>query len=351
VSERSEARKAARAQKKEVRQAARAEKRGVKVAARAAKKTVKAAAKTDKREARAQKKTTKQAAKEARREGKGPKTGHFWRELLVADDLRLREHIRTGSIDVRTGAHVRLHKGKNLEEARAAFTQALGTPRQGGEHLVLLLHGYGGKARRMVPLRDALRTEGFVAEVVQYPSLFRSVDETSKSIADLCVGSAALHGGRIKTVSLVAFSMGGLVASSVVTMLLQREAGFVPGRLVTIGTPHRGSPLADVTNWLSFLGGPNITRLCTRNDEELASLRRSGVSFGVIAGDGVKNGWHTLGQLRDGDGVVPLNSAVIEGAEDKLVLQHVKHTALPSNPVVLESVGRYLKTGRFGGAR
>jgi pimeloyl-ACP methyl ester carboxylesterase len=342
------ARKAARAQKKDARQAERAKKRVARQGERVARKAVKASAKAQKVEVRAKKQAANRAAKEARRAGKGPATGHFWREVLVADDLRLREHIRTGSVDVRTATNARLHKGKSLEEGRAVFTHALGTPRQAGDHLVLLLHGYGGKARRMVPLRDALRAEGFVAEVVQYPSLFRSVDEIAKSIADLCVGSAALHGGRIKTVSLVAFSMGGLVASSVVTMLQQRNAGFALGRLVTIGTPHRGSPLADLTNWLSFLGGPNITRLCTRNDEELASLRRSGVPFGVIAGDGVRNGWTLVGQLRDGDGVVPLSSAVIEGAEDQLVVQKVKHTRLPGNTTVLESVGRYLRSGRFG---
>lgn len=174
---------------------------------------------------------------------KRPKTlggTQFWSDRVVVDDHRLQEHVRFGRARVLDGADRRLHTGRSIDDARRAFDKAVARPRQRGEHLVIFLHGYGGKTKRMIKLRDAARKAGFTAEVVQYPSLFRTLEELAASITDLVVASAAAH-GRIKKVSVVAFSMGGLVASLVMHRVHQRRDAPALASLVTIGTPHGGS--------------------------------------------------------------------------------------------------------------
>ncbi len=277
----------------------------------------------------------------------GPQTlggTQFWRDRLVVDDHRIQQHVRFGRVRVLDPYDRRLHTGTTYSAALAAFTKAVGTSHQRGDHLVVLLHGYGGKATpRMVPLRDAVRAAGFVAEVVQYPSFFRTVDELASSITDLVAASAAHHRG-IKQVSLVAFSLGGLVASAVMAKLALRKGTPRLGRLVTVGTPHLGSRIANFTKWLTFIGGPNITELVVRDRRELAVLQ---VPLGVVAGRGFINGWVLLGLLGDGDGVVELESALGVGAADSLMVNGVKHTRLPAHSEVVEGVVRFLKTGQF----
>lgn len=278
---------------------------------------------------------------------KRPKTlggTQFWRDRVVIDDHRLPQHVRFGRVRVLDAEDRRIHTGVMFTAAHAAFTKAVGKPKQHGDHLVMLLHGYGGRTSRMFALRDAARAAGFVAEVIQYPSFFRTIDELAGSIADLIIASAAHHRGRIKTVSLVAFSMGGLVASAVMAKLAQRRGAPRLGSLVTIGTPHLGSPIAGLTTWLAWLGGPNISELLVRDRRELAVLP---VPLGVVAGRGHRNGWTLLGLMGDGDGIVELVSALGSGASDQLVIDGVKHARLANNEAVIDAVVRFLATGRF----
>jgi pimeloyl-ACP methyl ester carboxylesterase len=285
---------------------------------------------------------------------KKPKTlggTQFWADRVVVDDHRLQEHVRFGRARVLDGADRRLHTGRSLDDARRAFDDAVARPRQRGDHLVFFLHGYGGKTRRMFKLRDAAREAGFTAEVVQYPSLFRTIEELAASISDLVVESAAAH-GRIKKVSLVAFSMGGLVASLVAHRLVQRRDAPSLARLITIGTPHGGSPLADVTKWLTSLGGPNIAELTTASRRAMRHLPEAKAArIGVVGSGGFRNGWTLLGLIGEGDGIVELSSAVDVPNAARFVVEGVRHTELPSDPAVIDAVTTFLDAGQFSSTR
>jgi len=197
----------------------------------------------------------------------------------------LASHVRFGRARVLAAADYRLHTGSSVDDAREAFERHVPRSKQRGSHLVVLLHGYGGKATRMSPLRDAVREAGMRAEVVQYPSLFRTIDETASSIVDLVEASAAAH-GQVQTVSMVGFSMGGLVASQAMRRLNDRRDSPKIGRLVTIGTPHGGSRIADLFKPLTFLGGPNVSELAHSSRQAFGHLKGLRVPVGVVAGVG-----------------------------------------------------------------
>jgi hypothetical protein len=98
--------------------------------------------------------------------------------------------------------------------------------------------------------------------------------------------------------------------------------------------------------WATFAGGPNISDLTTFNRESLAHLRGLTVPLGVIGGAGYRNlYWPILG---DGDGIVPIGSAVdVAGAVGQFVVDGYKHTALPAAPEVIEQALSFLETDRF----
>ncbi len=264
----------------------------------------------------------------------------FWRDRLVRRAHRLQEHVRLGHHRVLTPENRRLHSSFSFDDALAALGQAAPRSRSAPRQVVFLLHGYGGRTTRMAPLRDALQAAGLAAEVVQHPSLLRNVDEVAANIAKLVTESVS----NSTTVSFVGFSMGGLVSVRAANLLVAQRGAPRVARVVTIGTPFQGSPLADLASFLTVLGGPTVANLRQRG---VAELTREDVPLGVIAGRGHRNGWTALGVLGTGDGVVELGSAAPEGATDQLVVHGVKHTRLPANGEVIAGVVRFLRRGRF----
>lgn len=82
--------------------------------------------------------------------------------------------------------------------------------------------------------------------LVLYPYDWRkSVEHAADGLADLLDGANAQHGAAAE-ISLIAHSMGGLVARHYLESgrFTTRPAYAAVRRLVTLGTPHRGSPLA-----------------------------------------------------------------------------------------------------------
>lgn len=145
--------------------------------------------------------------------------------------------------------------------------------------------------------------------------------------------------------SIVAHSMGGLVARRVVYLRPNEVVG-----LVTLGTPHHGTPLAEEYEWLGiFVSGQKAIR-----DVKPEAVARFNQKYPVsqmpfyndgklytIAGDAdgwADRGWKgelavgwTILSLKygyDNDGVVIEGQATIEGAEHVKTYMHYNHLEL-----------------------
>ena len=158
---------------------------------------------------------------------------------------------------------------------------------------------------------------------------------------------------------ILAHSMGGLVARQLVYM---RPGEVVD--LVTLGTPHQGTPLAKEYEWLGmFVHGKEaikdvtpeaVARFNRRFPVEKSPFYQNGKLY-TIAGDadgwgdrGWKGelavGW-TLLALKyhtDSDGVVEEGKATLPGAEHVKTFSHLNHLELIQSPVVAELVSKLL---------
>jgi len=107
-------------------------------------------------------------------------------------------------------------------------------------HLVVLLHGWAGWSRQLLSLEQHLA-----------PRLGRRVVRAQFGRGLDCIRGCAERAnaaierfaerGPLESVDLVGFSMGGLVATE---LLKSWDQGRRVRSVVTLGTPHRGSPLA-----------------------------------------------------------------------------------------------------------
>lgn len=219
-------------------------------------------------------------------------------------------------------------------------------------HVVLLVHGLDEPGSIWDQLAPALRDAGCTPVRFDYPNDQRIAD--SADLLDAALRRLSARG--VERVSVVAHSMGGLVTRDALTRdeLLARPDPPRPrvDRLITLGTPHAGSPWAG-WRWAAELreqaerlmgepmpeaedlyrfsfdgegeagadlrpGSPFLTDLNTRPNPD-------GVAITCVVGalitppPGASPELNRLAQTL-GDGVVPVPSAQLEGCDDIVFL-------------------------------
>ena len=190
---------------------------------------------------------------------------------------------------------------------------------------VLLVPGYGGSTAALQPLADRLAAEGRDATVVDVPG-----DGTGDlgAAADVLgeAADAALERTGAGSVDVVGYSAGGVVAR-----LWAADGGAaVARRIVTLGSPHHGTTLADLAGQLA----PDCPDAC----RQLAT--GSPLLAGLNAGDETPEGpaWVSIWTAQD-QTVTPPESARLDGALELPVQSvcadaQVGHGELPRDPLV-----------------
>lgn len=213
-----------------------------------------------------------------------------------------------------------------------------------GNDKVVLLHGLGRSEMAMLLIDSALTEAGFDVHSVGYPSTDRTPDALveiiSREINDCCVGGP-------ETVHFVGHSLGGLLIRA---YLGQHEPERL-GRVVLLGTPNKGSELANaearrsVPNSILEMAGPAAEALRTGPTGFPASLPAPYYPVGVIAGTrdtAMANKWLPL----PNDGMVSVESARLDGMTDFITFD-VSHWELRSEPIVVKQVVAFLSNERF----
>ena len=195
---------------------------------------------------------------------------------------------------------------------------------------VLLLHGFFQTRNVWEMMEDRLRHDGFGVFSFDLGGLFwrfntRSITDLSALIADKIEGICARHG--LERFHIIGHSKGGLVARH----YIQQHGGDRRAKsLITLGTPHHGTPTAMLGLGI-FAGG-----LLARSSFEMLPhsalvrmLRRDtfppGIPFSSIysKADVVCPWWSSVLRPRDG-----------ETSMRNLVARGVGHTALTHDPGV-----------------
>jgi triacylglycerol lipase len=158
---------------------------------------------------------------------------------------------------------------------------------------------------------------------------------------------------------IIAHSMGGIVSRHYVGQHPERVAG-----LVTLATPHHGSPLADSFGWVGFFMGagdaidnlsPDYLEQFNRqfpvpdssNDDNCKIYTISGDSDGYDSfgwGGELFFGWPMLRLFywTDNDGIVPAPSTFIDGAVHIGHFPDLDHYDLVREPDVAVRAAKYL---------
>jgi len=215
-------------------------------------------------------------------------------------------------------------------------------PAPAGADQVVLLHGLGRTESAMLILENSLAGAGFEVHNIGYPSNDETPDQlvarVSAAINTCCANNE-------RTVHFVGHSLGGLLIRAYLADGLPDNMG----RVVLLGTPNRGSELADLeeglTSTILELAGPTAQMLGTGPDGFPASLPAPNFEVGVIAGTMdaiVTNEWLPL----PNDSMVSLESAKLEGMSDFRAIE-VTHFGLRNNPIVAEATIAFLKDGAF----
>ena len=207
---------------------------------------------------------------------------------------------------------------------------------------VILLHGLGTSAQgvTMRPLARRLSAAGFAPVRLDYPSSRMDIDGARRWLGRR-IGAAS---ARFERCHLVGHSLGGVLAARLACEVDPARRG----RVVQLGAPNLGSPLAALA-----LRVPPAARVLGPALQDLARgpspCDTQGI--GAIAGS---TSWGPPARLPGGlgtpfsgasDGKVSVTSA-LWGAEATLVLP-VGHAFLPLSRRVAEATITYLRDGRF----
>jgi len=201
---------------------------------------------------------------------------------------------------------------------------------------IILVHGLWMKGQEMYLLRRRLQRAGYRVCRFSYRSVASDLGENAARL------NAFLQQVEGDTVHFVAHSLGGLV----VRRLFHDFPAQRPGRIVTLGTPHSGSYVADRMSRNTL-----FRRLLGRSLMPLTGELPpwpGGRDLGSIAGTlsaGV--GWLVRGLPRPNDGTVAVAETRLDGMTDHLLI-HASHMALLFSKEAALQTTYFLQHGRFG---
>jgi triacylglycerol lipase len=196
---------------------------------------------------------------------------------------------------------------------------------------VILIPGYGGSTDSLTKLTADLRSHGRDAQVLSLPG-DGTGDLDAQAILLGQAATAAMARTGAKSVDVVGYSAGGVVAR-----LWVRDHGgaSVARRIVTLGSPHHGTSLAQLAQTIAPSQCPQACQQLVPNSDLLRALN---------AGDETPSGPQFVSIWTTADDVVmPADSARLDGALN-LTVQSVcadnvvKHTGLPADPLVMSLV-------------
>ncbi|WP_249935925.1 alpha/beta hydrolase [Pseudoalteromonas sp. S3785] len=178
---------------------------------------------------------------------------------------------------------------------------------------------------------------------LDYASLRQSVKavllQTNKQI-NACISNA-------NKVHFVGHSLGGLV----IRAYLQNNSALLNsnklGNVVLIGTPNKGSELANHLNgsWLMHIAGGISQALVTGDNSLGNTIDELNISLGVIAG--TKRSPLTEHYFKgENDGLVSVESTKLNKMRDFITLD-VSHTGMRYNQQVIQHTLYFLQTGAF----
>ena len=208
------------------------------------------------------------------------------------------------------------------------------------EH-VILLHGLARTSNSMSRIEEVLADHGYQVLNIDYPSRKHQISE----LADIIRNEVVSKTRNVEKIHFITHSMGG-----VILRCIQRNHPLPNlGRVVMLSPPNQGSEVVDALGklWLfEFINGPAGKQLGTDRNGIFSQLGKVNFELGVITGDRSINWINSLLIPGRDDGKVSVESAMVEGMADFLVV-HVSHPFIMKDRRVITKCLHYLQNGSF----
>ncbi|MDO6569222.1 alpha/beta fold hydrolase [Alteromonas sp. 1_MG-2023] len=231
-----------------------------------------------------------------------------------------------------------------LSHTAGCATAKVSSPKyQADDEIVVLAHGLGRSDWAMWLFAHRIEHANYKVCLLDYATIGVSVasllDETTRQI-DTCLQNAP-------KVHFVGHSLGGLVIRAYLQNNEDELESVNVGEVVLIGTPNKGSELADYysDSWLMNLGGGVSRALVTGSRSLGNNLDAIDFNIGVIAGT------KPLGLTRNkfkgpNDGLVSVESTKLEGMSDFITIE-VGHSQMRYSEEVANQTIHFLQQGAF----
>ena len=209
---------------------------------------------------------------------------------------------------------------------------------------VILVHGLTRSHYSMVKLERYLQSHDYTVVNKDYSSTKKSVEEIANKEIPLMVNDCLKQ--NPDDIYFVTHSMGGIV----LRQYLQTHNMPKLTRIVMLGPPNHGSPLADLLHndvlfkMITGPAGQELTTECTSLPNSLD--RHLPYQVGIIAGNFSFFPFAKLFFHEDNDGKVAISSTQLMGMNDFIILP-VSHTFIMRNSVVEEQVLHFFDYAKF----
>jgi pimeloyl-ACP methyl ester carboxylesterase len=209
---------------------------------------------------------------------------------------------------------------------------------------VVLLHGIKKTSACMSKFARHLEGLGYRVRNLDYPSTRLPIEKIAERIELEIEDAAESTDGKVH---LIGHSMGGLIIRAV----LKNYRPSNLGRVIMIGTPNKGSPVADFLQSVPLykkLYGPAGQQLITDQSGFADIFGPVDFDLGIIAGNRTVDPISSfiIGYSRPNDGKVAVENTKLEGAADHIVVA-TNHTFFPTSKVMWRQAEVFLDNGVF----
>jgi len=207
------------------------------------------------------------------------------------------------------------------------------------KEVTILVHGFNKNMSDMSYLETGLKVAGFNVVTVNLPTTFGSLEQCRHAL-DLQIKDIV---NEADVVNYVAHSMGGLITRSFIDSAQQQNVG----RCVFIATPHGGSKLAAIANFIPWYAAvfkpitdllPNLTYRSFKSNKHF--------KIGLIAGSKNEGIIGRLFLSNASDSRVEISSVKTQDM-DELIIMPFSHSKIHHQYETLVAVERFLMAGTF----
>ena len=215
-------------------------------------------------------------------------------------------------------------------------------PDNNKKEYVVVLHGLFVNSFYMHSLARVLAEDGYEVINISYPSTKHTLEDLSKFVEQE-IKKHVTHEER--KVNFVGYSLGGVVLRTVLKNYHPQNMG----RVVHIGTPNKGSEVADRykdNKLFLWMFGPVIKQVVTNQEHVKHLFGPVDYELGIIASKKSYNRLFSKLFKNDHDGIVSVESAILEGAKESYIVD-ATHEFMPFNQDIINQTLSFIRDGHF----